>query len=62
MSDWYDKALEEFKIDGYLASEVSPEEFNRVYAFLSNVGLIDYDVEKEYLYNEYTEGEDDIDT
>lgn len=58
MSDWYDKAYEEFMFDGPLFSEVTPEAFKKVYAFLANEGLIDYDVEKEYLYDNYVEDED----
>lgn len=58
MADWYDKALEEFQIDGYLASEVSHTDFQRVYSYLSDCGLIDYDIEKEYLYDNYVEDEE----
>lgn len=61
MSDWYDKAYEEFMYDGPLFSEVSPEDFKKVYSFLSNEGLIDYDTEKDYLYDKYTEDEEDED-
>ena len=55
MSDWYDKALEEFMIDLHLFNSVSPEDAKKIYSYLVNEGLIDYDVEKEYLYDNYVE-------
>lgn len=58
MSDWYDKALKEFMFDGPLFSEVTVESFEKVYNFLRNEGLVDYDVEREYLYDNYVEDED----
>ena len=59
MTDWYDKAYEEFMFDGPLFSGVSPEAFKKVYHFPYNEGLIDYDTEKEYLYEGYVEDEDE---
>lgn len=58
MSDWYDKAKKEFMRDLYFNAEVSPEDAQKVYSYLVNVGLIDYDVEKECLYDIYAEDEE----
>lgn len=59
MNDWYDKALEEFMYDGPLFTQVTPEAFERVYSFLRNEGLVDYDVEKEYLQITYADPNDE---
>lgn len=59
MTDWYDDAYKDFMRDGPLFSGVSTEDFQKVYAFLSNEGLIDYDTEKEYLFDQYVEEDED---
>jgi len=53
MSDWYDKAYEEFMQDLWSFNSVSPEDAKKIYGYLSDIGLIDYDNEKEYLYDNY---------
>lgn len=55
--DWYTTARKEFMLDLWFGAEVSPEDAERVYTYLSNVGLIDYDIEKEYLWENYVEEE-----
>ena len=39
-------------------NEFSPEDAQTIYSYLVNVGLIDYDVEKDFLWDEYVEDED----
>jgi len=59
MKDWYETALKELMFDLYIAAEVTPEQAQRVYTALSKMGLIDYDLEKEYLYDAYVEDNED---
>lgn len=60
-SDWFDTAKEEFMIDLALFNSVSQEDAQKIYSYLVNVGLIDYDVEKEFLFDQYTELEEEDD-
>ena len=53
--DWYTDALEELKDDGAEESGLSREQFDSAYAFLFNMGVIDYDVEKDILYDVYVD-------
>lgn len=57
--DWYDKAYKELIEDIQYSTGLTADAIMRVYSYLSNVGLIDYDIEKEFLYNTYVEGESD---
>lgn len=59
--DWYDKAREEFLFDLYIHTETDPNSANKIYSYLSEIGLVDYDVEKEFLYDNYVEYSDDDD-
>jgi len=56
--DWYTKARNDFMQDLWSFNEVSPEDAQTIYSYLVNVGLIDYDVEKDFLWDEYVEDED----
>lgn len=56
--DWYKPAREEFMKDLWLFTNVTPEAAQNVYSYLVNEGLIDYDAEKEYLYDNYVEEEE----
>lgn len=52
--DWFDKAYEEFVgFDLAVDAEVSPEDSKAVFRSLVNFGLIDYDTQKEFLWEEY---------
>lgn len=55
--DWYSTALDEFMLDLWTFTDADPETAKRVYSYLVNEGLIDYDVEKDYLYDNYVEEE-----
>lgn len=57
MGDWYNIGFDVLINDGVNSTEVSEKDFRKVYAFLSEVGLIDYDTEKEVFYDIY-EGRD----
>lgn len=55
MADWYDNAKKEFMLDLWTFTETDPEAAQKIYSYLVNEGLIDYDIEKEYLYDNYAE-------
>ena len=57
--DWYSISRKEFLFDLWVNTETTPEDAEKIYAYLVNQGLIDYDIEKEYLYDNYVEEEDD---
>lgn len=58
MADWYDTAKKEFMLDLWTFTGTDPEQSEKIYAYLFNEGLIDYDIEKEYLCDNYAEEED----
>lgn len=53
--DWYNTALDEFLFDVGVAAKVTKETAEAVYIQLNNFGVIDYDIMKEFLQDEYTE-------
>lgn len=53
MSDWYTRALEFLTEEAIEQTGVNETQFNVVYSFLNEIGLIDYDIEKEVLYERY---------
>ncbi len=55
MADWFDRAQEMLEADACKQTGLTLDQFNAVYGFLSEIGLIDYDVEKEVLYERYIE-------
>lgn len=55
--DWYEEAREEFMQDLHLFNSTTRETAEKIYNFLVAEGLIDYDVEKEYLWDNYVEEE-----
>lgn len=56
--DWYNKALEEFMTDAVIDTGVKRYDIEAVYNYLCNIGLVDYDIEKEFLYNTYVEDDE----
>ena len=58
MADWYDTAKKEFMLDLWTFTETTSEAAEKIYAYLVNEGLIDYDIEKEFLYDNYVEEDD----
>lgn len=55
MADWYDKAQKELVEEAVASTSLTEEQFIEAYSFLNEIGLIDYDVEKEVLYERYEE-------
>ena len=55
MSNWFDESYEKLIADIAEIAEISVEAVKEVYSHLSNIGLIDYDVEKEVFWDLYTE-------
>ncbi len=55
MADWFDEAQKCLVADATAETGVTEEQFNAVYGFLSELGLIDYDIEKEVLHERYIE-------
>lgn len=55
MSDWYERAQEMLEADACKHANVSVDQFTAIYSFLNEIGLIDYDIEKEVLYERYIE-------
>lgn len=53
--DWYDTAMKEFMFDLAHFNDVLPAHAKKIYSYLVNEGLIDYDVEKEYLWEKYVD-------
>ena len=52
MNDWYDRAHQR------LMDELETMCGTEAYSFLVNIGMIDYDIEKEVLIDRYEEEED----
>jgi hypothetical protein len=57
-TDWYEKAYNQFLDDIAFETAVHVTNVQSVYSYLVNVGLIDYDMEKDFLYEEYVDDED----
>lgn len=56
-ADWYNDGLAELKSDCADHTGLTIDQVSAVYAFLSQVGLIDYDIEKEIILERYGEDE-----
>jgi hypothetical protein len=59
-SDWYDKAKKELleTLSGIVSANDTPEESARaVYSYLSEIDMIDYDIEKEVLWDQFCDEE-----
>lgn len=60
MGDWYTEAKETLLreiADIFAGGESAEEIVTRTYSYLSDSGFIDYDIEKEILYEEYYDGD-----
>ena len=56
MSDWYDEGLSKLKeeLTNIVVDNNEPEQIaSAIYGFLNEIGLIDYDNEKEILWERY---------
>ena len=47
MNDWFEEEYHNFREEGVRATGVDEDSFRAVYSWLAEVGLIDYDTEKE---------------
>lgn len=59
MSDWYDEGMDKIRVELAEAAGITIEQAVTAYGFLSEAGLIDYDVEKEVIFERYNETDDD---
>ena len=59
MSDWYTDGVAALKAELVEASGASAEQVDTIYAFLSDMGMIDYDIEKELVYARYNGEEEE---
>ena len=57
MADWYDKAQDSLVEEAVATTGLTEAQFNEAYSFLNEIGLIDYDIEKEVLYERYADEE-----
>lgn len=53
MSDWFDRGVHQLHWDCSVETEVPVEDVKKIYSYLAEVGLIDYDVEKEVVWDLY---------
>lgn len=56
-ADWYDDGLGELKVECAEETGLTIEQVSAVYAFLSEIGLIDYDIEKDVIFERYGDDE-----
>lgn len=55
MADWFDRGLEDFHREMADEFGVELDLVRTLYYYLSNEGFIDYDTEKELIYERYGE-------
>lgn len=58
MQDWYEKGSVMLLDEIVEETGVAKDSVEKVYAFLNNIGLVDYDNEKEIIWERYF-GDDD---
>lgn len=59
MSDWFDTGYDQMMQYISEASGLSEGQVRDVYAVIYNLGLIDYDVEKEVVFEQFSDEESD---
>lgn len=57
--EWYDKYLSQYHLDIANQTGMNIKHVEKVYNWLVNDGMIDYDIEKELLWERYTPIEED---
>ena len=55
MADWYDNAKDMLMLNISKQAGISRPKVRHVYSILVNMGFIDYDVEKETLWEHYVD-------
>lgn len=58
-NDWFDNALEELYVQASRDTNLGYDEVVRVYSYLSDLGFIDYDTEKEILWDLFVESDEE---
>lgn len=58
MADWFELGYDRLIEDLVEKTDVSEEDVKTVYSWLVNIGLIDYDIEKEIIYEKYCSDDD----
>lgn len=53
MSDWYDDSQNELMFDIAMHAGIDQDTARKVYNYLFEIGIIDYDIEKEMLWELY---------
>lgn len=61
MSDWYDEELNNVQQEAAEAAGITVAQVVAVYGFLSELGLIDYDTEKEIFWDRREERDEEDD-
>jgi signal recognition particle GTPase len=61
MSDWFTESYEKLIKEIADSGDIDEDDVRHVYSYLSNIGLIDYDVEKEIYWDLYGPVEEDTD-
>ena len=56
--DWYDNGMIEMHQECADSTGLTVEQVKSVYSFLSEIGIIDYDIEKDVVFDRYS-GEED---
>lgn len=56
--NWYDDGLEKLLNDIVMMTDVDRASVEEVYSALVNMCLIDYDIEKEIIWDRYFDGEE----
>ncbi len=58
MTDWYDTGKAELFKEASEETELPEEKVKAVYSFLSEIGIIDYDIEKDVVFDRYCSDEE----
>lgn len=56
--NWFDESLEKLYNEIAEGTGLAVDQVQYVYTYLANFGLIDYDIEKELLYDYYVDGDE----
>ena len=59
MTDWYTKGRAELIEEIVEECGVSEDQANSVYSFLSEIGIVDYDIEKDVIFDRYCSDEEE---
>lgn len=61
MADWYYKGMQELREEASEKTGLTIDQVQAVYSFLNEIGIIDYDIEKEIVFDRYcSDDEEDV--